>query len=140
MILQQLDQIEWRRHSHAQRIGKLLIRALVDTSHDRQRVINNDINMTILLQNLLHKGLEHLLLRDVSYIVVTLLLVNHAYYSSFFTELISHTLANTLRSTSHDDNLILEIHPIHYLNCILFLSSVGETPSLFRKNRVKWLA
>lgn len=66
--------------------------------------------MTILSDDLLSKPFQNLLVRNVTYEMLTLLLVNHTDMGTSFLEFFGNALPDTLCATCHNGYFVLEIH------------------------------
>ena len=107
---EEFSQIERGCNANAQGILELLVTALVDSLHQRQGVIDEIVHPAIFVDDLLGKPFQYLLVGNITHVVVSLLLINHADVCARLLKLIGDTTSYSLCSSSHDDYFILKIH------------------------------
>ena len=97
----QLDQIERRGHAHGHGILKILPRAFVEALHQRQGIVDDVVHPAVPGNDLLGKGFEHFLPRNVADEMVALAHVNHGHRGAAPAEFLSHASTDAVRAAGH---------------------------------------
>ena len=102
-VLEQLREIERRDDADRLRVGELLVRAFVDALEKRERVVDENVDLSALCDYISREALKRSLICKVADEPRTLLHIDYVNYRSFVRETLGDALANTLRPAGNDD-------------------------------------
>ena len=110
MRRKQLGQIERRRDANTQRILELLITALVDSLHQRQRVVDEIINTAGFADHFLGKIFQNRLVREIPHVVISGRFVDHINLYALLAEFFSNAFTNSMRAAGYYGCFLYVVH------------------------------
>ena len=110
MRREQLGQIERRGDANTQRILKFFITALVDSLHQRQRIVDEIVNAAGFVDHFLGKIFQNHLVREIPHVVISGRFVDHINLYALLAEFFSNAFTNSMRAAGYYGCFLYVVH------------------------------
>ena len=117
---EELSQIKGRGNAYLKSIIEFFVGAVGNPFHQRQRVVDQVIHMTVIGDYFFGKAVQGFLVRHISRKIFIRLFINDADGGSIFLEFFSDAFSDSLYAAGNDGNFMLK----HHRRILLCVSSI----------------